>query len=147
MSRVKNAIENFENGCNCAQAVFLAYADKYGMDENIALKLSSSFGGGMGRLREVCGAVSAMFAIAGLEKGYTELDNDDVKAQHYEFIQFLAQKFKEKNNSIICRDLLGLDKNDISSKPTKRTKEFYETRPCGDYIKIAAEIIEEFVLK
>lgn len=147
MTKVYEAVNNFEKGYNCSQAVFLAYANRYGINEELALRMASSFGGGMGRLREVCGAVTAMFAIAGLERGYTDFDNDDLKAKHYEFIQFLAQKFREKNNSIICRELLGLDGDIISSAPTKRTKEFYETRPCGDFIKIASEIIEEYVLK
>ena len=147
MNRINNAVNNFEKGYNCSQAVFLAYANKYGLSEDIALKMASSFGGGMGRLREVCGAVTAMFAIAGLEKGYIEYDNDDIKAEHYQFIQLLAEKFKEEHASLICRELLGLEKGKISSTPTKRTEEFYNTRPCADFIKTASNIIEEYILK
>ena len=104
----EKAVENFRSGYNCAQSVFLAFAEDVGFDKETALKLSSSFGGGMGRLREVCGAVSAMFAIAGLKKGYTTPNNDDIKAKHYELIQSLAEDFKSKFGTIICRELLEL---------------------------------------
>ena len=117
----KLAREYFKSGYNCAQSVFLAYAQNYGIDKETALKLSSSFGGGMGRLREVCGAVSAMFMIAGLEFGYTEKNNDIAKARHYELIQNLANEFKKKNKSIICRELLGLEENVSSPVPSERT--------------------------
>ena len=97
----------FKEGYNCAQSVFCTFAQELGIDFETALKLSSSFGGGMGRLREVCGAVSAMFMIAGLKYGYTEPDNKEVKTEHYKRIQELAQLFKEKHGTIICRELLG----------------------------------------
>lgn len=137
------AREYFTNGYNCAQSVFLTYAKKYGFSDDIALKLSSSFGGGMGRLREVCGAVSAMFMIAGLENGYTQNNNDEKKAQHYELIQKLAQEFKEENGSIICRDLLGLEDGADSPTPSKRTKQYYQDRPCEEFIASACRIIDK----
>ena len=143
----KNAVDNFKLGYNCAQSVFLAFADRYGFDENTALKLASSFGAGMGRLREVCGAVTAMFAIAGLEKGYSSPTDDDAKAKHYELIQQLAQKFKSKFNTIICSELLGLEKGADSPIPQKRTPQYYENRPCEEFIKYAAELIEREILK
>ena len=105
----KKAGELFREGYNCAQSVFCAFADDLGLDFETALKLSSSFGGGMGRLREVCGAVSAMFMIAGLKYGYTTPNNDNIKAEHYTRIQKLAEEFKKRNKTIICRELLGLD--------------------------------------
>ena len=143
----KKSRENFENGYNCAQSVFITYAEKFGFDKETALKLSSSFGGGMGRMREVCGAVSAMFMIAGLAKGYTENNNDDVKAKHYELIQDLAQKFKEKHGTIICRELLGLEKDeDTSYIPTKRTEQYYQERPCENFVADACEIIDKYIL-
>ena len=94
------ARENFTSGYNCAPSVFLTYAAKYGFDKETALKISSSFGGGMGRMREVCGAISAMFMIAGLENGYTENNNDEIKAEHYTRIQNLANEFKKKNTRV-----------------------------------------------
>lgn len=139
----EKARELFKQGYNCAQSVFCAYADEIGMDFNTALKLSSSFGGGMGRLREVCGAVSAMFMIAGLKYGYTEFDNDEVKEAHYARIQNLAKIFEQENGSIICRELLGLDVKHDSPKPSARNDEYYKTRPCEELIACAAKIISE----
>ena len=108
MDRSDQAASLFREGYNCAQAVLLAFADVLSIDKKTAAMLSSSFGGGMGRLREVCGAVSSMFLIAGLVKGYDRPDDDEAKAAHYQLIQTLAYKFKEENGSIICRELLGL---------------------------------------
>ena len=142
----EKAVNNFKTGYNCAQSVFLAFAEDFGFDKDTALKLSSSFGAGMGRLREVCGAVSAMFAIAGLKHGYTSPTDDEIKAKHYEFIQNLAEKFKDRHNSIICRELLGLPDGADSPIPSKRTEEYYAQRPCEEFIKYAAEIIESEVL-
>lgn len=139
--------ENFRAGYNCAQSVFLTFAPEFGIDDEMALKMSSSFGGGMGRLREVCGAVSAMFMIAGLKYGYTEPNNDEIKAKHYELIQKLAQKFKEKYGTIVCRDLLGLPNGADSPIPSKRIEEYYKERPCEDFVKFAAEIIEKEILR
>ena len=143
----KIASENFKSGYNCAQSVFLAFAEDFGFDKETALKLSSSFGGGMGRLREVCGAVSSMFAIAGLKEGYTTPNDDEIKAKHYELIQNLAEKFKSKFGTIICRELLELPEGKDSPIPSKRTEEYYQTRPCEAFVCYAAEIIEKQILK
>lgn len=140
------ARENFTSGYNCAQSVFLTYANKYGFDKDTALKLASSFGGGMGRMREVCGAVSAMFMIAGLESGYVENNDDEVKAEHYSRIQNLAKEFKKKHGTIICRELLGVDADD-NPIPSKRTSQYYEERPCEEFIADVCKIIDEFVIK
>ena len=142
----EKAANNFRKGYNCAQSVLLAFADKVGLKDEEALRLASSFGGGMGRLREVCGAVSAMFMIAGFLKGYTEPNNDIVKANHYKLIQDLATKFKFKHGTIICRELLGLDGTEFSPIPSARTDEYYKERPCEEFIKCAAEIVEDELL-
>ena len=139
----KLACKNFKDGYNCAQSVLLAFSDKIALDKEKALMLTSSFGGGMGRLREVCGAVSAMFIIAGILKGYTEPNNDIVKANHYKLIQDLAAEFKLKHGTIICRELLGLDGTEFSPIPSARTDEYYKERPCEEFIRCAAEIVEE----
>lgn len=141
------AAENFRTGYNCAQSVFLAFAEDIGFDKETALKISSSFGGGMGRLREVCGAVSAMFAIAGLKKGYITPNDDEIKAKHYELIQSLAEEFKSKYGTIICRELLELPEGKDSPIPSRRTDEYYQVRPCEAFIRYAAEIIENRLLK
>ena len=139
----EKAANNFREGYNCAQSVLLAFANQVGLKEDEALKLASSFGGGMGRLREVCGAVSAMFMIAGILKGYTEPNNDIVKANHYKLIQDLAAEFKLKHGTIICRELLGLDGTEFSPIPSARTDEYYKERPCEEFIKCVAVIVEE----
>ena len=142
----EKARELFKQGYNCAQSVFCTFAEDVGMDFETALKLSSSFGGGMGRLREVCGAVSAMFMIAGLKQGYITPNNDEIKGAHYEFIQNLAKEFEQKHGSIICRELLGLDVKHDSPVPSKRTEQYYQDRPCEEFIATAAEIISEKIL-
>ena len=142
----EKAVKNFRNGYNCAQSVLLTFAGKIGLKDDEALRLASSFGGGMGRLREVCGAVSAMFMIAGFLKGYTEPDNDIAKANHYKLIQDLATEFKSKHGTIICRELLGLDGTEFSPVPSARTDEYYKERPCEEFIKCVAMIVEEELL-
>ena len=134
----------FREGYNCAQSVFCTFAEDLGIDFDSALKLSSSFGGGMGRMREVCGAVSAMFMIAGLKYGYTEPNNKDVKTEHYKRIQELAQLFKEKHGTIICRELLGPLADD-SYIPSDRTNEYYAVKKNKKIIGDAAEIISEYI--
>ena len=144
-TKSEKAVELFHTGYNCAQSVFCAFCEDFGMDFKTGLKLSSSFGGGMGRLREVCGAVSAMFMIAGLKFGYTEPNNDTIKQAHYERIQKLAAEFEEKHKTIICREILGLPKGKDSPVPSKRTEEYYASRPCEKCIADAARIIEKFI--
>jgi C_GCAxxG_C_C family probable redox protein len=143
----QRAMELFKQGYNCSQAVFLAFSDDLGLDFESAAKLSSSFGGGMGRLREVCGAVSAMFMIAGLEYGYSDPANQNIKAEHYKLIQELAEKFKSENHSIVCRELLGLTDGPDNPTPEKRTKEYYVKRPCEEFVGSAARIIDDMIIK
>ncbi len=140
----QKAMNLFKDGYNCAQSVFLTFAEDLGFDKETALKLSSSFGGGMGRMREVCGAVSAMFMIAGLKYGYTSPTDKTAKTEHYERIQELAKKFKDKHETIICRELLGVDADD-NPIPSDRTPEYYASRPCERLIGDAAEIISEYI--
>jgi C_GCAxxG_C_C family probable redox protein len=140
------AKELFEKGYNCSQSVFAAFCDETGLDFETALKIASSFGGGMGRLREVCGAVTAMFMIAGLNYGYASPQNDELKAEHYRRIQMLADKFREENGSYICRELLGLDGAD-NPVPERRTENYYQKRPCSRFVEYAAELMDEFIKK
>lgn len=139
--KVSRAKELFEQGYNCSQSVFCTFCEEYGIDFETGLKLASSFGGGMGKLREVCGAVSAMFMIAGLKYGYTSNNDDEAKTAHYKRIQDLAEEFKKKYNTIICRELLGI--NSDGYIPAKRTEEYYKTRPCGEIIAYAAKIVSD----
>ena len=142
----KVAVDNFKQGYNCAQAVLLTFADEAGLNQELALKLASSFGGGMGRLREVCGAVSAMFMIAGILKGYTSNTDDFAKSEHYSLIQKLAEEFKQTHSTIICRELLNLSEKQSSPIPSERNEEYYSVRPCEHYIKTAAELITRHLI-
>ena len=135
----------FYEGYNCAQSVFLTFAGRLGMEWEAAAKLSSSFGAGMGRLREVCGAVSAMFLIAGMACGYTDPGDDEAKAAHYRRIQQLAEQFRARHGTILCRELLGLGEGPDSPVPSRRTAAYYESRPCGQCIADAAELISAFL--
>ncbi|MGN0165781.1 MAG: C-GCAxxG-C-C family protein [Lachnospiraceae bacterium] len=143
--RAEKAMQLFRDGYNCAQAVFLSFSDLYNMDEKDALRLSSSFGGGMGRLREVCGAVSGMFMAAGMLYGYYDPADYEGKKQHYARIQELAHSFEEINGSIICRVLLGLEQGKDVPVPEKRTEEYYKKRPCVQLVGIAASLLDEYV--
>lgn len=135
----------FSEGYNCAQSVFLAYCDITGLDEDIALKLSSSFGGGIGRMREVCGACSGMFMVAGLLYGYTGNDDDTTKAEHYRRIQYLASEFKKEHQTIICRELLKNLSVTNAPTPDKRTEEYYKVRPCVRFVRTACEVMDRYI--
>ena len=136
----------FRSGYNCAQAVAGVFAEEMGMDFDTVVKTVSSFGGGMGRMREVCGAVSGMFFVAGALYGYSDPKDFNAKKEHYERIQHFAAKYKETTGSIICRELLGLEGKDTKAEPSKRTDEYYKKRPCPEMIGLAAEIMEDYIL-
>ena len=145
MDKSEKAKELFKQGYNCAQAVVGAFAEDFGLDMETLMKLSSSFGGGMGRLREVCGAVSGMFMVAGLKYGYSSPDAKEEKAEHYRKIQELAAEFSNNNGSFICRDLLGLQEGKDSHVPEARTEKYYKARPCVELVGDAAAIIDEYI--
>jgi len=138
--KTDKASKLFLEGYNCAQSVFCTFCEDYGIPFEQGLKMSSSMGGGMGKLREVCGAVSSMFLICGLKYGYTSPTDDETKAQHYKRIQDLAQEFKKEYGTIICRELLNLDSDGYI--PQKRNAEYYKERPCLRFVEKASEIIE-----
>lgn len=141
----KIAKELFLEGYNCTQAVVAAFADQIDFDREELLKMASSFGGGMGRMREVCGAVSGMFLVAGYLYGYADPKDFQAKKEHYARIQELAEAFREKHGSIVCRELLGVEGKDHSPNPSERTKEYYKKRPCPDVVAAAAHILDEYI--
>lgn len=144
MDHREKAAELFVNGSNCAQAVAVAFCDVTGMSPKTAAKLSSSFGGGMGRMREVCGAVSGMLMVAGLLYGYDDPGEKDVnKRSHYARVQELAGAFREEVGSIVCREILKNPPSDPN--PTPRTAEYYKTRPCARMVMTAARILDEYI--
>lgn len=137
------AAELFLKGYNCAQAVMVAFSDVTGLEETFSAKLISSFGGGMGRMREVCGAVSGMLAVAGFLYGYDDPNDDNAKMAHYALVQELAGKFREQAGSIICREILKNPPSDPA--PTPRTEEFYKVRPCARLVVLAAQILDDYI--
>ncbi len=135
----------FLEGYNCSQSVLLAFHEELGLDKDTAARMASPFGGGMGRLREVCGTVSGMLLVLGLLRGYGDPKDLEGKKALYEQVQALARTFREHNGSIICRDLLGLDHSSDVPAPSPRTPEYYKKRPCADLAADAAQILEQFL--
>ena len=136
--RASQAETYFRSGYNCAQSVYMAFSDLYGMDPKMAGIISAPFGGGMGRLREVCGACTGMFLVAGLQ---LPADEPSKKGDSYRLVQELAEEFKAENGSIICRELLGLDHKKDEPVAETRTEAYYKKRPCAELVHIAATIV------
>jgi len=145
MSKSQEAEQLFKEGYNCCQSVICAFAKDLNIDFDTALKIASSFGGGMGRLREVCGAVSGMFMVAGLKYGYADPNDQKAKTEHYKLIQELAKQFENKYGSIICRQLLGLEQKKDNPNPSERTESYYKKRPCSEFVAFSAELIENMI--
>jgi len=143
MDRVTLAGDLFLEGYNCAQAVAVAFSDLTGMDKKTAAKLAAPFGGGMGRMREVCGAVSGMYMVLGLLYGYDNSDEDGKKKELYKQVQQLAEEFRRENGSIICREILKNPPSDPN--PSPRTAEYYAKRPCARMVMTAARLMEAFI--
>lgn len=134
----------FRKGFNCAQSVLIAFGDLTGLAEKEGARLASSFGGGLGRMREVCGAVSGMAIVAGILYGYDDPTLPGASQAHYALVQTLAGAFREKNGSIICRELLG-DRSAIRTAPDARTTEYYKKRPCPELVRDAADILDDYI--
>lgn len=145
MDHGKLAEENFRKGYNCAQSVLLAFGDVTGLDDRTAAILTSSFGGGLGRLRELCGTVSGAAMVLGLVQGYADPDDPEAKTAHYHRVQEFARRFREKNGSIICRDLLSGVQTIEGNDPEQRTDAYYKKRPCPALCRCAAEILDEML--
>ena len=148
--RVEKAVELFREGYNCSQSVVAAYADLYGFTEEQALKMSASFGAGIGRMRETCGAACGMFLLAGLQTGCTDPKDAAGKGANYAVVQDLAAQFKEMNGSLVCAELLGLrEKKDMGvgspTQPQERNAEYYKKRPCVEMVRTAARRFGEYL--
>lgn len=139
------AYELFKEGYNCSQAVFGAFAEELGVDFETAVKLASGLGGGIGRMREVCGTFTGLTLAAGMIYGYNDPKDTETKAALYEKIRALADRFREENGSIICRELLGLQQAEKSAVPEARTSEYYQKRPCAELCRYAADLLEQFI--
>lgn len=144
MNHIEKAVQLFKEGRNCSQAVLLAFSDVTKMADSLALRLSSPFGGGMGRQREVCGAVSGMLMVLGIAYGYEENGEKDAnKKAVYRDVQGLCNQFREASGSILCREILKNPPSDAN--PTPRTAEFYKLRPCERMVATAAALLEDYI--
>ena len=145
--RVAQAKEYFNSGYNCCQAVVLTYADVIELEPMFAATIAAPFGGGMGRLREVCGAVSGMTMVAGFLSPCPTADDPAAKRANYALVQHFAEKFRAMNGAIVCRILLGLNHTKDEPTPSPRTAEYYKKRPCAELVGDAARVIAEYLLE
>ncbi|MBQ0049502.1 MAG: C_GCAxxG_C_C family protein [Bacteroidales bacterium] len=146
--RVQRAVENFKKGYGCCQSVVAAFSDLYGMDERMALRVGAGFGGGVGRMRMMCGAVSGIVVLVGLDCGQTEGDDRAGKAACYKVVQELLAQFREQNGSIICAELLGLGGVPAVTGtyiPDERNADYYRKRPCGSKVEAAARVFATYL--
>lgn len=149
-ARVTKAVDNFMQGYGCCQAVVAAFADLYGIDDITAKRIAAGFGGGVGRMRMMCGAVSALVILAGLDCGQTEGADRTGKSACYQVVQQLVNRSKQQNGSIICAELLGLDgyeRAHSSYVASPRTAEYYKRRPCAAKVESAARIFAEYLVQ
>lgn len=135
----------FRQGYNCAQAVLGAFAGEIGMRQQDAMRLASSFGGGMGKLREVCGAASAMFMVLGMRLGYSDPDDVAAKNAHYARINQAGRAFAQMHGSLLCRELLHLQSPEVDTTPSKRTEAYYQQRPCARIVRGAAAMTARYL--
>ena len=143
MTKADRAKELFLEGYNCAQAVFGAFCEDFGIDFDLGVKLSAGFGGGFSRRREVCGAVSGAVLALSMKHGYTDAKASEEKKNLYENIRKVLADFEGETGSIICRDLLDLDEKVSSPVPSERTEKYYAKRPCPELVYISAKYVEE----
>lgn len=148
--RIERAHALFMQGYNCAQSVTAAFADMYGFSEEQALKMSASFGGGIGRMRLTCGAACGLFLLAGLETGVTDPNDREGKGNNYAVVRELSERFRQQNGSITCGELLGLTKPSAAATaegamPAERTQEYYKKRPCAEIVRGAAQIFADYL--
>lgn len=146
MTGKEKARDYFLQGFNCSQSVFCAFADRFGIDEETAKKVTAGLGGGVGRMREVCGAVSASAMVLGSICAATEGSDEDSKKKNYELVREFSERFTEMHSSVVCRDLLKMSViMENTAKPDDRTAEYYKKRPCLKVVEDAAEILEEML--
>ena len=146
--RIQRAVDNFMSGYGCCQSVVAAFADLYGLDDIMANRIAAGFGGGVGRMRMMCGTVSGLVILAGLDCGQTEGSDREGKAACYKVVQQLLESFKQRNGSVICAELLGLNGCPVVKNtyvPDERNAEYYQKRPCAQKVESAARIFAEYL--
>ena len=142
-TKIEQAVERFNNGFNCSQAVLSSYSEQFGLDCDRAFKVAAGFGGGM-RMSETCGAVTGAFMVLGLKYGNTTAQDQQAKEKTYEMILEFTNRFKVRNGSVVCRELLGCDINTQEGRKKARDKDLFST-VCPEMVKNAAEILEEML--
>lgn len=148
-ARVQRAVDNFMQGYGCCQSVVAAFADLYNLDDTMAKRIAAGFGGGVGRMRMMCGAVSGIVILAGLDRGQIDGADRKGKSMCYKVVQELLDEFKVQNGSVVCAELLGLkghEKAQSSYIASPRTAEYYKTRPCAAKVESAARIFAEYLM-
>lgn len=148
-ARVQRAVDNFMQGYGCCQSVVAAFADLYNLDDTMAKRIAAGFGGGVGRMRMMCGAVSGIVILAGLDRGQIDGADRKGKSMCYKVVQELLDEFKVQNGSVVCAELLGLkghEKAQSSYVASSRTAEYYKTRPCAAKVESAARIFAEYLM-
>ena len=146
--RIQRAVELFMQGYGCCQSVVCAFADLYGLDEETALRIAAGFGGGVGRMRMMCGTVSALVILAGVERGQTRGEDREGKMACYQLVRDLLETFKQRNGSIICAELLqmqGVKAETNTAQPDERNAEYYRVRPCARKVESAARVFADFL--
>ena len=147
MDRVQKAKELFKSGYNCSQSVVGAFADAFGFDYNMAMKMAEGMGGGMGRMRLTCGAVSGMAMLAGMKYSCAKAGDIKTRTKIYEKVREMSKDFKDKHGSIICSELLGSSMPaDNGAAPEARTAQYYKNRPCVECIGDCAAIVQKRLL-
>ena len=147
-ARVARAVDNFMAGYGCCQSVVAAFSDLYGLDETMAKRIGAGFGGGIGRMRMMCGAVSGIVMLVGLDCGQTDGSDREGKSACYKVVQDLLEKSRQENGSIICAEILGInghEKAKDSYVASPRTAEYYKTRPCAAKVESAARIFANYL--
>lgn len=148
-ARVQRAVDNFMQGYGCCQSVVAAFTDLYNLDDTMAKRIAAGFGGGVGRMRMMCGAVSGIVILAGLDRGQIDGADRKGKSMCYKVVQELLDEFKVQNGSVVCAELLGLkghEKAQSSYVASPRTAEYYKTRPCAAKVESAARIFAEYLM-
>lgn len=147
VSHSQKAQALFTQGFNCAQAVLGAFEDITGLEPALAARLASSFGGGLGRMREVCGAVSGAAMVLGIACGYSDPEDYEAKKAHYRRVQEFARRFRAENGSIVCRELLSGCGAADGNVPERRSEQYYRKRPCKQLVGQAADILDEMLMQ
>ena len=146
MNRIEQAVACFKEGFSCSQAVLSTYGPTLGLDRKTALRVSGAFGGGMGRMGQTCGAVTGAFMVIGLKYGKTRAEDNQTRDKAYSLVREFVDRFKSRNGSIVCKELLGCDMSTPEGRKLSEEKKLVAS-VCPKFVQDACEIIEQTILK